>query len=996
VKIFRAIVVFSFACSVASTAVAAPATTAGAASPKIPLDYRAYDGWKSIRGTVLSDDGRYAAYALVPEDGDPILIVHDFTTGKDLSEPRGIEPAFTADGRYLVYAVRAPNADIHRAQREHKKAEEQPKNGLGVLDLASGTATVVDRVKDFKLPKDLGRDTLAYHLESPEPSATPSGVPSPAAASPSALPASPAPPAAHANAAPGAATSATPSPSPSPDALHKIEPGTPLVIRDLAAATETRVPDVSAYAIAHDGAFVAYAVQSKKRTDDALRVFDCATAATTSLRSGAGHYVKPTFAPKHDFLAFLTDADSFESPSPSYVLVHVDLTAHAGAPPPSPRRLVAAEVGNGSTFSAFPPSENGDLHYTRDGKRLFFGVAAAPTPVPSGTPDPVKVDIWNWHDRDLQSEQRKHADDERKRTAEAVANVDGSLSSVLASGDVRVISANENPDVALGYDDVRYRMQRSWDREYADVYAVSLAGGSRKLLMRKAPVELPEQTVAFDDTSLSPHGAFAVAYDPLARAWFSVDTCTAKRTDLTSRLHVAFYDERDDHPAPPPPYGLAGWLDGDRYVLLRDRYDVWAVDPRTGAAHALTGGIGRKRHIVFEPQNLDDDADSFDPAKPIVLHAQNEDTKDQGIWRVRTTGANAFVPQEIVMLPKAVTIAVKARNADRITAFEQSFSEMRNLWSAPNLDAPFARISDANPQRANYRWGTEHLVSYRSTWGVPLRGILYTPDGFDPHEKYPMLVYFYERFSDDYHAMPFTTPAPNTSPTLVRYVSNGYVVFVPDIAYRVGHPGESALQCLEPGVDSIVKRGFVDPERIGIAGHSWAAYQIAYVLTRTHRFRAAEAGAAVANMTSAYGGIRLESGIVREFQYEKGQSRIGATPWDRPDLYLENSALFHVENVQTPYLTIANELDGAVPQLQGIEFFTALRRLGKEAYLFSFDGEDHNLRGREQQKYWTVHLDEFFDHFLLGKPTPAWMTDGVDFLHRGERNVDRDLYGENF
>jgi dipeptidyl aminopeptidase/acylaminoacyl peptidase len=200
-----------------------------------------------------------------------------------------------------------------------------------------------------------------------------------------------------------------------------------------------------------------------------------------------------------------------------------------------------------------------------------------------------------------------------------------------------------------------------------------------------------------------------------------------------------------------------------------------------------------------------------------------------------------------------------------------------------------------------------------------------------------------------------------------------------------------------PGIDSIVRRGFIDRARIGIAGHSWAAYQIAYMLTRSGTtFRAAEAGAAVDNMTSAYGGIRLESGRVREFQYEVSQSRIGATPWDRPDLYLENSALFHIRGVQTPYLTIANDLDGAVPQAQGIEFVTALRHLGKEAYLFSFDGEDHNLKGREQQKYWTVHLDEFFDHFLQGKPAPDWMTHGVDYLHRGERNVDHDEFGESF
>jgi dipeptidyl aminopeptidase/acylaminoacyl peptidase len=946
---------------------------AAVATAKIPLDYKAYDGWNAIRGTVFSNDGRYAAYALVPEDGDGRLIVHDFQTGIDLTEARGTDPAFTADARFLVFAVRAPNAEIHKAQREHKKPDEGPKSGLGILDLTTGKATTVERVKDFKVPKDAGRDTLAYALESPLPSASPSPGGSPAAA------ASPSP-----SAVPSPSPSVAPSASASPDDLHKKETGATLVIRDLASAAETRVTGVTDYAQSHDGRYTAFAVESKDGKLDAIHVRNSESGETPAAMHAPGHYKSLTFAPKSDLLAFVSDATTYALAAPRYVLYEIDLTG-------APKAPVARAIVDGSTpdFADAPPSDNGTLRFSKDGARLFFGVAAVPTPVPSGTPDPMKVDIWNWHDLDLQSTQRKRADDERKRTFEAVAGTGGGVGSVavrLARGNVRTLVTNENPAFALGIDDVRYRQQRSWDTAYADVYAVSLKDGSRRLLMTKQR----------EDPSLSPGGAFAVAYDPEKRAWFSVSTLTGKRVDLTSRLRPAFYDELDDHPAAPPPYDFGGWLDGDRYVLLRDRYDVWAIDPRGGSARLLTGGVGRKRHIIFEPQQLDPDAESFDPAKPIVLHAANEDTRDQGIWRVDPTGPNAMKPRQIVMLPKAITIVAKARSAERIAVFEQTFSEMRNLWTAPSLDAAFERLSDANPQRAKYLWGDEHLVRYRSAWGVPLQGILYTPDGFDPHKKYPMLVYFYERFSDLYHEMAFTTPAPNTSPTLVRYVSNGYVVFVPDVAYRIGHPGESALQCILPGIDSIVKRGFIDPAHIGIAGHSWAAYQIAYMLTRTDRFRAAEAGAAVANMTSAYGGIRLESGNVRESQYEKGQSRIGATPWDRTDLYVENSALFHIRNVNTPYLTIANELDGAVPQLQGIEFFTALRRLGKEAYLFSFDGEDHNLKGREQQKYWTVHLDEFFDRFLRGKTAPDWMTKGVDFLHRGERNVDRDEYGENF
>jgi dipeptidyl aminopeptidase/acylaminoacyl peptidase len=141
-------------------------------------------------------------------------------------------------------------------------------------------------------------------------------------------------------------------------------------------------------------------------------------------------------------------------------------------------------------------------------------------------------------------------------------------------------------------------------------------------------------------------------------------------------------------------------------------------------------------------------------------------------------------------------------------------------------------------------------------------------------------------------------------------------------------------------------------------------------------------------MTSAYGGIRWGTGMSRAFQYEKTQSRIGAPLWGRALQFIENSPLFWVERVQTPYLTIHNDEDDAVPWYQGIEFFSALRRLGKEAYMFNFNGEKHGLRERENQKYWTVYLDEFFDHFLLGKPEPEWMTKGVPYLERGKRDVD--------
>jgi dipeptidyl aminopeptidase/acylaminoacyl peptidase len=136
-------------------------------------------------------------------------------------------------------------------------------------------------------------------------------------------------------------------------------------------------------------------------------------------------------------------------------------------------------------------------------------------------------------------------------------------------------------------------------------------------------------------------------------------------------------------------------------------------------------------------------------------------------------------------------------------------------------------------------------------------------------------------------------------------------------------------------------------------------------------------------MTSAYGGIRWESGMARTFQYEQQQSRIGKDLWEGFDLYIENSPLFFVPNVTTPVLIMHNDEDGAVPWWQGIEFFNALRRCGKKAWLLQYNGEAHNLRDRRNTRDLSIRLEQFFDHYLKGKPAPIWMSKGVPATLKG-------------
>jgi dienelactone hydrolase len=938
-----------------------------AASPR-PVTYADYDGWKAIRGMTLSDDGTHLAYALVPTSGDPTLVIRDTATGKELREERGTAPFFTADAKFVVYTLNAPNKEINAAHLAPKPSEAAPKNGIGIVELATGHVETFERVKSVQVAHDGGGAFIAFLNE---PAAHPS--PSPAATPSPEVTASPA---------------ASPMPTPAPKADKKKDEGTDLVIRDLTNGTNVTVPNVTDYVLAQDDRTLAYATQTKSGTGDGVHVRDLASGTTSDALAGNGRYKSLAIAHSGSVLGFLSDVRTYAQDVPHYDAYVVDLRAA------QPVATVAVDETNRYLPHDQRPNENGTVSFSRDGARMFLGTAAAPTPLPSGTPLPIAVDLWTYKDAHLQSQQAHDIASERKRTYLGVYDLATRRFAQLGSPSLRTIETNRNPNVALGHDPRPYDLASSWIGEDAsDLYAVSLVDGSRKLLGR-----------GFAESVLSPGGAYAVAWDKHLRHWISLRTTDGKRTVLAPDAKVTFYDETDDHPGPPPPYGIGGWIAGDRAVIVYDRYDPWLVDLGTGVAKNLTHGAGRATSVVYSVLDTDPDRDAFPVNEPFLLSLSDQRTYASGFATLAYGGGTPrtlmhtekLLANEGGPLHDRIGAPLKARHADRFIFTAETYREFRDYWMSDHSFANAQKVTDANPQLANYRWGSEHLISYRSSDGTPLRAVLLLPDGFDPHKTYPMLVYFYEKWSDRFRS--FYSPTPGY-PTLSRYVSNGYVVLLPDVVYKVGHPGASALRCINAAVDAVEKRGFIDRKHVGISGHSWAAYQINYMITKTDRFRAVEAGAAVANMTSAYGGIRLESGRVREGQYEVGQSRIGATPWERPDLYLENSGLFHIQDIHTPYLTMHNDADNAVPFSQGVEFLTAMRRLHKVAYMFSFNGKPHNLNytlpaDLDDIKYWSVAFDEWFDYWLKDAPRPTWF-DGIDYLHKGERNI-HPLYHEDY
>ena len=824
-----------------------------------------------------------------------------------------------------------------------------PKPALGIMELATGKVTRVDDVKSYQVPED-GSGFVAI-LKEPVPERRPEGGANANTA---------------ANTAGGnintAAVNANAAPRPSPTPARRRDYGSTLILRNLADGKDRTFADVLEYTFAKDGKTLAYAVSSRKEeTNGAFAVTPQSADAPVSLLAGAGKYLKFTWDEKQTQLAFISDKDDAAAKQPKFKVYHWGRSA-------SP----ASEVVSVQTAGFRPEyvvSEKGSLAFSFDGSRLFISSSPPPEPEPdpnNAVPDEekVNVDLWSWKDDYIQPQQKVRANADRDRSYRAVWHIGEKKFVQLADTTMETVNPSSNGLYALGTDDRAYRVSSNWDPGYSDQYLVNTVDGSRKLLQKRARF----------GASWSPGAKYIAYFD--GKDWNSMSIPDGKVTNLTSKLGVKFTQEDHDTPEPAPSYGLAGWTKDDKQVLINDHFDIWQVNADGSGAKNLTGGIGRREKKQMRYVRLDPDERFVEPGKTMLLSAENEETRDSGFYRVKLDGT----PEKLVMEAKNFGAPTKAKDAETMIVSATRFDMYPDIWTTNGDFKDLKKMSDGDAQRAPFHWGTSELVRFKNADGVPLQGVLIKPANFDPKKKYPMLVYLYEKLSDTVNN--FTTPGPGQNINYAFYASNDYVIFVPDIVYKVGYPGKSALNCVVPGVDSIVKMGFVDEKAIGIQGHSWGGYQIAYMITQTNKFKAAAPGALVSNMFSAYNGIRWGPGIPRQFQYEHTQSRIGGTPWNSTKLFTENSPLFYVEKVQTPVLMLHNDGDDAVPWYQGIEFYLSLRRLNKEVYFFNYNGEPHGIRKRQNQKDYSRRMKEFFDHFLKGAPAPDWMQKGIPFLQR--------------
>jgi len=747
-------------------------------------------------------------------------------------------------------------------------------------------------------------------------------------------------------------------------AIHKAQPegdldheGSDLLLRELAAGASFAFGNVSEFAFDDRSSHLAYLVDAEGRSGNGLYLMELAEGRIRSVDAGAYRYEDLAWSESGGGLAALRG----DTPEGMVERENALLVV------PMDGSTVVYDPGADPAFpDGFVLSERANTRWTEDGERVVVGIKAQEAEEPEVEDDRdegVNVDVWHWKDDRLQSTQIIQAGADRRYTFTSVFNVDDRRFVRLANDDMRRVDL-PGGDYAMGRRDVAYRGDVTRPDGTADFVRIDLDSGETTQVA--TGVRRPIGT--------SPDGEWWLYLAD--EHVFAVELASLDRTDLTAETGIDFVNREWDRIDEQPVHGIAGWTEDGR-VLLNDRWDVWSVPLEGGSATAVTGGAGATEQVRYRVVDLEPDEDFVDP-DGAILSGYGEWTKQSGYLRARPGGA----PEPVLFGDEMIRRIQKASDADRVVFTRETFEQFPDYWVADaSFDDP-RQITDANPQIEEFAWGRRVLVDYTDERGNDLQATLALPAGYEEGRRYPMVVYFYEKMSQRHHE--FSMPVYDDRPHMSTYASNGYLVLMPDIVYDDGYPGSSALDDVTAASREAIELGYADPDRIGLQGHSWGGYETSFILTQTNMFAAIVTGAPLTNLMSMNNILYKRTGNGNGPILQWSQGRMGDQPWDDMKRWMSQSPVHQAPNISTPFLILHGTEDGAVDWNQGLELYTAARRLEKEVILLSYPGEPHHLQREANQKDFQRRMKEYFDHHLTGEPAPAWMTEGVPHLQKGK------------
>ncbi|WP_404341226.1 S9 family peptidase [Pseudoalteromonas mariniglutinosa] len=890
---------------------------------KDALQFKDVFAFKYAKHTQLSENGQVLSFSATPYRGNATGQVYDLTSNKLISEvARGTKPIINKTANWVAF-TQVPSL----LEKETSNKKDDLKNNLVLVNTRTGQQQSFAEVKDFTLSDDGA--WLAYRLDKKADQTT---------------------------------TDATEKSSEiTPD---KKDHAFDLVIVNLINQTTHTLDNVFSYAISSTGEQLLASQSYSDGNDNQVLLVELNNHFNHSVLIDEPGVVATNIVwqPNTHTAAFMLG---------NYVNDDIRRRNY---------RLQLWQNETLTTINSANPDwtigKTATLSWSQDGERLYFQnrpklaakVAAKEYSDPASLYDFATIrdhkglHIWHNNDPEIKPrEQQQWREVNKNRHYQAVYHINGQQVVQLTTPDLPNVALNTNRKALLGSSDRPYLERVLYGGFFADYYSIDVQTGNQKNIISDSPFT----------PSLSPNGDYAAFFKD--GQVHLKDLTNNKLSTLTKAINATFANDQHDYPSAQPGYGFAGWLNDNSHVLVYSKYDIWAFDVSNNHATRLTQG--KESNTQYRVITLDKEQVGFDKNSTLLLTASNLQEKHTEIAKLNLADNTI---SKVLSGKKRFDVVKKAKHADKYLFTEQTYQQFPDYYQTGSHFKKPQRVSNLNPQIANFAWGQKpELISYKGFDGEDLQGVLIKPAGYKKGDKVPVVVYFYRYMSQRMYDFP--KMELNHRPNLPMFTSNGYAIFLPDIRFEIGHPGKSSTQTMINATQKLIDLGIADKHKIGLQGHSWAGYQSAFMITQTDMFKAVVSGAPVSNMTSAYSGIRLKSGLARQFQYETGQSRIGKTLFEAPELYIENSPVFFADKVNTPILIMFGDQDDAVPWHEGVQYYLALRRAGKDATFLQYEGEPHHLKKFPNQVDFSVRMMEYFDYHLKGKPAAKWITEGEPF-----------------
>lgn len=910
--------------------------------------------WKRLGSAKISNNGKWVSYVVNPHVGDGVLHVKNPDLGIDTTFERGYRAQISAQNNYIVFMIKPQLDSLRKMKLDEVPKSKWPSDTMAIYVFDTDTLMKFDGIKSHQLAKE-GSDWITYQYKKPQTE----------------------------DAAPGKKKKKKKKKSKKgEEPKSKKKPikrkTSDLVMFNPVTGEKKQIKEVIEYTISEYGNSIGY-VRSFGDTIDSTGVywFNNITGVIDTSFVGLGNSKKPTFNEKGDEFVWILSADTGKAKAYSLYSTRGNKGTR-----------IIIDTNDRFLPEGHTVSENGSIYFSKDGGKIFFGTAERPVEEPKDsvtTDEKSTLDVWSWTDIEIQPMQLLSKDRDMKKTYLAVFNINAQRVVPLGNDSTGYIQPlmDGNSNFAVLTQSMSYDLTTSWAYPFLrDYYRLDLITGKKELIKKGLGY----------NTSISPSGKYFAYFNGEESAWYCIDIETKKEVLISGQLtsqNQILANLESEIPAKPFAYGSYGWLESEEWMLIKTKYDIWKVDPKGEKAPvSITNGRADKENWTVSIRNFDRDLFYLNLDSALMLEVQNRVTNEAGLFLRSPIDGKltklTYGKQSIYQVSRANEVN---RFFYRPASFEvypdilyTQISEGNSITKQFNNTN---KISDALPEQREVLWGSVTKHFWKDENGVDQKGLLYYPENFDSTKQYPVMIYFYEKYFDSEFAYRSFRPSHSTV-AVPLYTSNGYLVLIPDIHYGTGHPGKDGLNAVVSGANSLKELAYVNGDKMAIQGQSWGGYQVAYIVTQTDMFAAAMAGAPVSNMTSAYGGIRWGSGMSREFQYEKTQSRIGQNLWDGFDLYIENSPVFHLPKVTTPLLIMHNDNDGAVPYYQGIEMFMGIRRLQKPAWLLVYNNEQHNLRKMPNRLDLSRRMYQFFNFYLKDGPMPKWMKEGVPAVDKGK------------